>query len=557
MKVTFHHITGSKKGRSESFAGAKVKIGRDPGNDLTFDAFQDRDASGHHAEVLFENGQFLVQDVGSTNGTYVNGERISRKSLQEGDVISFGRAGPKVRFGVNPTSGSLPAPPAGHEVGPKTMKLILQGAIAKARDEKHLVGGTAAFIREVVRQSVSESTARVRLLVAASIAVFVLLFGFAGWLGWRLWSKSGELDERERLLTSRMADIDETLKARARKQQESFDQLEREADLRWKAKIAELEKQINDAKLGQGARDVQIKELEEVLKRVQGAGATFKAMAARSAPAVYLVFTQVPLRRKSNAPPDLVADPPRPMQFFGTGFCVSEDGWVVTNKHVVKPWLFPSEEKAILDEKYLEPDTDPVTGEPKVTYALWQTGAKVSDGSALSFATAYHNVLYRNLALEKCAPDEMGEVTEDVERADGSVRRVKFFAHQPNSLNDVALLKITEQPGVKLPFLELASDDDLERLRKGGALDDVLVLGFPRGTQVLEEGKATLSPTTGHIRKFERTIHIDASIGPGNSGGPVLNLEGKVIGIATRIMRGAETHGMCIPASEARKLLPK
>ncbi len=557
MKVTFQHITGSKKGRSESFAGSKVKIGRDPGNDLTFDAFQDRDASGHHAEVLFENGQFVVQDVGSTNGTYVNGERISRKTLEEGDVISFGRAGPKVRFGVNPTSGSLGAPPAGHEVGPKTMRLILQGAIAKARDEKHLVGGTAAFIREVVRQSVSESTARVRLLVAGSIAVFVLLFGFAGWLGWRLWGKSADIEQREQALKERYAEVDESLKARARKEQEDFDARAREAAELWKAKIAELEKRLQEARLAQGARDEQIKELEEVLKRVRGTGATFKEMAAKSSPAVYLVWTQVQLRRKANAPPDLAADPPRPMQFFGSAFCVSEDGWIVTNKHVVKPWLFPSEERAILDEKYLEPDVDPVTGEPKVTYALWQTGAKVSDGSSFSFATAYHSVLYRNLALEKCAGDEMANVTEDIERADGTVKRVSFYAHQPNSLADVALLKVTEQPGVKLPFLEMTSDDDLERLRKGGALDDVLVLGFPRGTQVFEEGKATLSPTTGHIRKFERTIHIDASIGPGNSGGPVLNLDGKVIGIATRIMRGAETHGMCIPVSEARKLLPK
>jgi pSer/pThr/pTyr-binding forkhead associated (FHA) protein len=46
--------------------------------------------SGHHACVFTTDGEFIVEDLQSTNGTFVNGARVSRQVLQHGDVVKVG-----------------------------------------------------------------------------------------------------------------------------------------------------------------------------------------------------------------------------------------------------------------------------------------------------------------------------------------------------------------------------------------------------------------------------------------------------------------------------------
>jgi hypothetical protein len=63
----------------------------------------------------------------------------------------------------------------------------------------------------------------------------------------------------------------------------------------------------------------------------------------------------------------------------------------------------------------------------------------------------------------------------------------------------------------------------------------VIALGFPLGSRT-QEATVNVSVTQGHIRRtFENLLQMDTSIHPGNSGGPVIDLHGKVIGIASRV----------------------
>ena len=48
-------------------------VGRDPGNDIIL---RDPKVSRHHAEIIFERGFFVLHDLASANGTYVNGKRV-------------------------------------------------------------------------------------------------------------------------------------------------------------------------------------------------------------------------------------------------------------------------------------------------------------------------------------------------------------------------------------------------------------------------------------------------------------------------------------------------
>ena len=67
---------------------ARLSVGRAPDNDIRLDGLQ---ISNHHARFALNNGNVTVEDAGSTNGVYVNGERISgRRQVQLSDVIQIG-----------------------------------------------------------------------------------------------------------------------------------------------------------------------------------------------------------------------------------------------------------------------------------------------------------------------------------------------------------------------------------------------------------------------------------------------------------------------------------
>lgn len=66
----------------------QLSVGRAPDNDLRLDGLQ---ISNHHARFVRQDGNVAIEDAGSTNGVYVNGERISgRRGVQLSDVIQIG-----------------------------------------------------------------------------------------------------------------------------------------------------------------------------------------------------------------------------------------------------------------------------------------------------------------------------------------------------------------------------------------------------------------------------------------------------------------------------------
>ncbi len=76
--------------RGERFPLRAVNaIGRDPGNDVVL---RDDFASVRHAVVWRDGQGWWVEDVGSTNGTYLNGDRVARRTpLHFGDELEVGR----------------------------------------------------------------------------------------------------------------------------------------------------------------------------------------------------------------------------------------------------------------------------------------------------------------------------------------------------------------------------------------------------------------------------------------------------------------------------------
>jgi hypothetical protein len=64
-----------------------LTVGRGLNNDVIL---EDARVSRHHAELRYKTRRFWVSDLGSTNGTFVNGERVTEQALRSGDTISLG-----------------------------------------------------------------------------------------------------------------------------------------------------------------------------------------------------------------------------------------------------------------------------------------------------------------------------------------------------------------------------------------------------------------------------------------------------------------------------------
>lgn len=71
----------------------RTTLGRRPYNDIVIDNLA---VSGEHAVVHMDEHEVEVEDLGSTNGTYVNGKAVKRLTLRNGDTIEVGKY--KIRF---------------------------------------------------------------------------------------------------------------------------------------------------------------------------------------------------------------------------------------------------------------------------------------------------------------------------------------------------------------------------------------------------------------------------------------------------------------------------
>lgn len=176
----------------------------------------------------------------------------------------------------------------------------------------------------------------------------------------------------------------------------------------------------------------------------------------------------------------------------GTGFIVSEDGMILTNKHVV------------LDEE--------------------------------ADYTVFTN--------------------------DGKSYPAKVLARDP--LQDLAIIKINQEKIVDSqgtfiikPF-SVAKLGDSERLQIGQTVITIgNALGEFRNTVsvgvVSGLGRTITASGGGLVETIEDVIQTDAAINKGNSGGPLLNLKGEVMGINTAMVEAAQSIGFAIPINKAKK----
>ena len=290
----------------------------------------------------------------------------------------------------------------------------------------------------------------------------------------------------------------------------------------------------------------QLQETQNQLKQLENEGRAAEAIVHKYGPSVCLLHVVVGLRDKASGQMIRIAadptgkplvdgkgmislqtegnGPPVQFDFFGTGFLVARDGRLLTNRHVVEPWWKDDELKELV--------------------------AGGVDAFALSYM-AYFPGIAQGIAAK--------------------VNRISKIA-------DLATLKLQDPPPPQAASLEL--DDRSEASVSG---DPVILIGYPTGiegilaradsdirqklaenandvtgivSQLAAQQLIRPTITQGHIGDILKDkIVYDAATTVGGSGGPLFNLDGKVIGVNVSILRDFGGSNMAIPVRYADELL--
>ncbi|HTO96681.1 MAG TPA: transglycosylase SLT domain-containing protein [Myxococcales bacterium] len=218
--IRLTHLTGSLQGTASMSPKAVIRIGRAPDSDVRFDSNRDTQVSTHHAEIRFQDGQYVLVDVGSTNGTLVNGKLVRSHALRSGDKIGFGgKGGPEVRFDIEesfrlarmngaaqPLAAPLQAPaprrPPPELKGPSpdaaalAREAQMKISQARARSGGQSSGQTMFIMADSMKQVESATERRGRKKTGRIVFTLVTLslLGF-GALGFVIWQQKKQIEE--------------------------------------------------------------------------------------------------------------------------------------------------------------------------------------------------------------------------------------------------------------------------------------------------------------------------------------------------------------------------
>jgi S1-C subfamily serine protease len=300
VKCEFRIVSGGRAGHREVFDKSYIGCGRHPLSDLRFDAEKDLDVSTRHAAVSLTGERFVLRDLSSRNGTFVNGKRITADyELADGDVVRFGVQGPDVEFHVvregaeqviTAVKGAAVKPAAPPPSAPRA---------APARAAAH----ASPSATSVLRAQVSRQSARFR---AVTIVLAIIVVGAAAILVWQ-----------GRTARQRVATLGTAVDSLSRQVA-----VLRVAQARADSEATALRAQIAAARSTE-QRDSLQQSLAAVQQRQRGItvaqGVNWGAINRANARAVAMIYVKFP--------DDSV--------FTGTGFAVTPAGLLVTNRHVI------------------------------------------------------------------------------------------------------------------------------------------------------------------------------------------------------------------------------
>lgn len=193
VKAWLMSQSGSSAGTRFPMPDGTIRVGRAPDNDVVIDGPDCAMVSLNHVELTRDGDTWRVHDLGSTNGTWLNGERVTDAEAAPPAVLRLGSQGPELALVVEEAAPAgldrtieipaeiAPGPgparrPAGHED-------LLSSAVARARRMRAhgVTGQTMTIMRGLVDQALRQSHRRMKIVGYSLLAGLVTVSGLAAW----------------------------------------------------------------------------------------------------------------------------------------------------------------------------------------------------------------------------------------------------------------------------------------------------------------------------------------------------------------------------------------
>ncbi|MFQ5605126.1 MAG: FHA domain-containing protein [bacterium] len=185
---------GSEDEKQMTFTSS-FKIGREASCDVHI---ADSVVSGHHIEILFENGQWWLHDLHSTNGTFLDGELVHKKLLHERATLQLGKGGPIVSLKVKqkrPTNKDI----SHNRISATKIKTLL--SITQVYQHyfspslSRAAGPFTIYLRGAFKQAIRVKTRKLLILLSAICFLTIAAFSM-------IWYQHRQLAQMEPLATN-------------------------------------------------------------------------------------------------------------------------------------------------------------------------------------------------------------------------------------------------------------------------------------------------------------------------------------------------------------------
>ncbi len=581
------HSSGSKANQVEEFPlhhYSELILGRDSSSTVKYDPDIDDLVGRQHAKISrdpADESGFLIEDTSSKNGTMVNGSKISgRQKLQPGDTVQLGPGGPQFTFDVEPRPAGatkatriaeVPGAPAtrianSSDVAPSLVTAPAKTTVGKATVER--------MISSTVAETKKEQGKKYGAIGAVAGLAVLLLFGVA--IGGGYWYTQRQQSALQTELANKSAQIDsDAAKLKSKMEEDKAAGGISAAEISdkygksvifiqgsWQLINRESKSQIFH-QFFPNNREV----LSKMYKQDYGKGPIIPE-GGNAIPAY--------VKTDNGYEPlltDVKSDLSQPIGGAGytcTGFIVTTDGFLLTNRHCSSPWKaqysFPGDyPRGIV----FAPDGS-IAGAGVEPPRDWIPDNTRSVGRQYTVSGSGEGKFDAQQKLTVMLP--------------GSDTRIEAQKIADSPRHDVAMLKISV-PG-NLPKVELF--DSFDTIKKGEGL---VIMGYPGGAPTVyaplksrnflnEEPKFTIIPdptvsvtSVGNIVKEVEsadsskvrqsdtgdTIRYAGGLTwGGNSGGPVFDMQGRVVAIhfAGMGVAGANQSGFAVPIRYGLQLFP-
>ncbi len=321
MKPQLKVLSGFNAGLLAVISKPYIAIGRHPASDLRFDADKELDVSSRHAALLKRGDRWYLRDLGSRNGTLVNGHKVTKDvKLDDTDQIRLGVNGPTIEFRLVQDSipDSVLTLGSTGESGPRPS---VGSAPAGSPADLTRTRGSGRSTTQHIRAEVQRQTQGLRALTGVLFGVLVVVVAAFILVNRR------QAHQREEAALAMQARIDSVLAASEVAVQSLKGQVAGLANAlqRSQSEIQRLNRDLASARASGDDQQVEalrarITTATDALRNQQvAAQVDYSSIYQDNQDAVAMIYVEF-------APGEV---------FTGTAFAISADGVMITNRHVV------------------------------------------------------------------------------------------------------------------------------------------------------------------------------------------------------------------------------